>query len=63
MQFIEVTSKDNRKELINTSIIERIYVSRGKTYLKYKTDSDQGTVGMEIKEDYEAVKRQLFRQK
>lgn len=62
MQFIEVTSKDNRKELINTSIIERIYVSRGKTYLKYKAD-EQGTPGMEVKEDYEAIKRQLFKQK
>ncbi|HEY2722023.1 MAG TPA: hypothetical protein VGI82_09860 [Chitinophagaceae bacterium] len=62
MQFIEVTSKDGRKELINASIIERIYVLRGKTYLKYKTDQ-QETPGMEVKEDYEAIKRQLLKQK
>ncbi|HMG68093.1 MAG TPA: hypothetical protein VK588_10415 [Chitinophagaceae bacterium] len=62
-QFIEITTKDNKKELVNTSIIEKIFVSKSKTYLKFSVDNAQGATGMEIKEDYEAVKRQLFKQK
>ena len=61
--FIEVTTKDDKKLLINTSIIEMIQVTRGKTYLKYKAENAAGVPGLEVKEDYEAIKRQLSRQK
>jgi hypothetical protein len=61
--FIEVTSKENKKELLHTGIIERVHVVKGKTHLKFRTDNALAATGMEIKEDYEAVKRQLLGQK
>ncbi|MFI5185476.1 MAG: hypothetical protein ACHQF0_02025 [Chitinophagales bacterium] len=63
LPFIEITTKDDKKLLINTNIIEMIQVTRGKTYLKYKADNASGAPGLEIKDDYEAIKRQLSKQK
>ncbi len=58
--FIEVTAPDNKKELINISIIEVVYVHNQKTIVRFKTDNSQGIASMEIKETYDSIKKQLL---
>lgn len=60
-KFIEITTENNQKELINTEVIELIHVDEGKTVIRYSKKSASGFVTLIIKDSYDSIKKHLLR--
>lgn len=59
--FIEITLENDKKELVNTSAIETVYLHEGHTIVTYSAYSRSGAISARIKEKYEDIKALLLK--
>lgn len=58
--FIEITTLEGQKELINTNVIELVHVHESETIIRYSTNSASGFVTLTVKDSYDDIKNQLL---
>lgn len=58
--FVEVKTERGTLELINTDIIETVYVHEGKTILKFSLNNSYGAASMKVQNTYDEIKGQII---